>query len=322
MDVEQDAGHDRRAILEARVEAEAQRFDLRPLLGVLGELGYCRDDVLFEGAMSGRSASVVEAVRFVKRPVRGVIVTVHLGLLGDNGLLPSYFFHVAEKSLDAVRFFDFIRFFDHHLIYNLFAALHPEVEDGSLGDFDTLLQALLRIVAPGSPSTLHHIVQLIYPEYRVRVRRYPFGRLDANRACCTGDIMDGSAVLGRAHVQSINGYLVELFAQEERDASGPGHAALVRSRIEKQLLPLLKPFALGLLIRLIVQWHSTFARVDHSENGGHDYFGYGRLRDNHEAIHGTVLFRGMTNEPLPGSTTPKTEVTAISGMADSEITRR
>lgn len=299
--------------VEARLVREAQRFDLRPLLEVLAEIGYSSDEILFEGALYGRSASVVQALRFTRRPVRTAIITVHLGLLGDNTLLPSYFYHVAERSPDPARFFDFLRFFDHQLIENFFRAIHPEFGDGRpvsgtadpaerngatggvYGNFRSVLKTFFRMAGPGSVSTLHWVTQLYFPEFRVRVKRRPLESTTDSHACRTGDSrLDGSGVLGKNYVAESPGFLVDLFAEDEVDLSGREQADIVRERLDQRFLPLLSPFNLALTVRLVVLWHSSFAHVDDPRAADKSFLGYNRLRGPREVRHTTVLYRGIT----------------------------
>nr|PZN19147.1 MAG: hypothetical protein DIU78_21545 [Pseudomonadota bacterium] len=302
--------------IEVRIMREAQRFDLGPLLDVLAELGYSRDEILFEGALYGRSPSIVQAVRFRQRPVRTAIVTVHLGLLGDNTLLPSYFYHVAERSPDPARFYDFLRFFDHQLIENFVRAIYPEVGEthpdaapgepgaaapptgGVFGDFRAVLKTFFRMAGPGSLSTLHWVTQLYFPEFRVRVRRSRFENATDSHACRTGDSrLDGSGILGRSYVAESPGFVVDLIAEDEVDLSGREQADIVRERLETRFLPLLAPFSLALTVRLIVLWHSSFAYVDDPHAEDKSFLGYNRLRGPREVRHTTVLYRGITGRP-------------------------
>lgn len=282
--------------IEARIVREARRFDVRPLLDLLESIGYAREDVLFESAMEGKSGSVVQAVRFQKRPVRTVIITVELGLLGDNSLLPSYFLHVMERSPDPDRFLDFIRFFDHTLIDNLISATHPDQGPG-YAKWVALRKVLFRMAAPGSVSTLGWVMQLHFPELRVRAARRPFESGILGNACTTGvSRLDGTGILGRTYESELPGLLVDLIAEDEADMSGRPWAATVLSRLERLVLPLLAPFRLALVVRLVILWHASWAHVDDPGAREKGYLGYERLRGEGEAVHTTVMYRGITGD--------------------------
>ncbi|MFZ5893381.1 MAG: hypothetical protein ACOY0T_20135 [Myxococcota bacterium] len=308
------SAHSELSPMEARIQAEATRFDLRPLLELLGEIGYGREAILLESTDSGPSPALVQGVRFVKSPISTVIISVHIGLLGDNTLLPSYFFYLIQQSPDPARFFDFLRFFDHRLIENFFAAVHPEIGDSELspvsgsaggrswlfGDYRGALRSFLRMAAPSSPSTLHWLVQLYFPEFRVRVRRQPFSDETDSHACRTGSSrLDGSGILGRIYTTEIPGLLVDLITEDEVDLSGREQADIVRERLETRLLPLLGPFRLALTVRLVVRWHSSAAHVDDPRAPDKSFLGYNRLHGSlhrPELEHTTVMYRGRTDD--------------------------
>lgn len=285
--------------IEARIAEDAQRFDLGPLVDLLLTNGYARDDILFESAAEGRSASIVRAVRFHKQPIRSVVITVQVGLLGDNSLLPSYFFHLMERSRDPDRFLDFLRFFDHRLIDNLFRALYPE-RSGVYVSWISVLASFLRMAMPASISTLHWLVQLYFPELRVRVTRRPFASATDSYACRTGlSLLDGTGILGRTYVAEVTGFLVDLIAEDEIDMSGRSYSDIVQARLKERLLPLLDPFRLPLMVRLTVLAHASWAQVDEPRAAEQGYLGYDRLRGMGEARHVTVMYHGVTGEPAP-----------------------
>src|SRR5688500_4756143 len=93
---------------EERIVARARAFDLGPLLRLLEAEGYDSEHILFESnPETAASPALVAAVTFHRSPVRRVVVTLNLGLLGANALLPTYFQHVAEQMPEPESYFDF-----------------------------------------------------------------------------------------------------------------------------------------------------------------------------------------------------------------------
>src|SRR6185436_18501491 len=129
---------------------------------------------LFEGTHEGAASTLIEAVSFRAGPPRRVLITMNLGLLGDNSLLPSYFFHIIEGTHAPERFYDFIRFFDHRLIENLRRGLHPDDDHGIYRDWNEVLRSFFRMLGPGSVSTMHWLGQHYFPDLGVRVARWAF----------------------------------------------------------------------------------------------------------------------------------------------------
>src|SRR5688572_15580168 len=96
------------AAFEAAVSAHARHFDLVALVRLLEAHGYAPERTFFESnAELASASSLVESVRFwdgdeasfgevgAERAASAyVTVTVNLGLLGGQGLLPTYF-HTA-----------------------------------------------------------------------------------------------------------------------------------------------------------------------------------------------------------------------------------
>jgi hypothetical protein len=290
------ADEERRSV-EAEIERTAERFELRPLLALLAELGYSEEQILLQSTQESRSASLVRAVRFRRDgPIRSVLITVHIGLLGDSTLLPSYFFHIASRlsEEDRGRFYDFLRFFDHRLIGNLYAALYPELS-GVYHEWPTVTSSFLRMTQPASPATLQWIVQLCFPEFMVRVTRRPFEEERPAWGCRTGkSVLDGTAILGPVFQFDDEGFLVDLIAEDEVDMRGREHAGTVLRRLHDRLLPWLAPFRIRLRIRLTVLWHESWAHVNDPPPRHPGYLGYERIKDSRPARHMTRMFDGIT----------------------------
>ncbi|MFT3765633.1 MAG: hypothetical protein QM820_08975 [Minicystis sp.] len=284
-----------RPAFEERITREARRFQLKPLLDLLIAKGYPREEILFEGTHEGSAATLIEGIRFQAKPVRGVLITLNLGLLGDNTLLPSYFFHVIEGTNEPERFFDFIRFFDHRLITNLIRALYPEEDTSLYHDWSEVLRAYFRMLGPASVSTMHWLACQYFPDLGVEVRRWAFSDSSEAHAFVTGESkLDGSGILGRHYQSDAVGLGIDLFADEETDARGRAWPNIVRQRLRDQLFPLLAPFRIPLRVRLTVRFHASWARVDVPFARAHGYLGYERIRGDAESGHTTVIFRGVT----------------------------
>ncbi len=282
-----------RASFEERVVRRARSFGLKALVDLLVHKGYSREQILFEGNREGGATSLVSAVEFRKGPTPTVLVTVNLGLLGDNTLLPSYFFQEVERSPEVDNFYDFIRFFDHRLIDNYIRAVWPEDDSAVYGDYAFVQRALLRMSGFSSVSSLHWFVQSLFPELPVRVTRGAFADSTTNHACRTGESkLDGTGILGRYYEADAQGFLVELVAEEETDARGQAWATVLRERLRRRLLPVLAPFRIPIAIRLRVLTHASWARVEAPSAAARGYLGYDRIRGNASSGHSVVLWRG------------------------------
>ncbi len=303
--------------MEARLVADAARFDLRPLIEQLAKANYPNEAILFEGASEGGGARLVKGLRFTKSPMRTAIVTLNMGLMGDAGLLPSYFTWIAEHSPESNRFWDFIRFFEHQLIDNLFHATHPEWGEPSvavrdkqvaqerpsvLGDAPDFLRTILRIANPATPSTLHWLAQMCFPEFAVRVVRHSLHDATDAYACRLGESrLDGTGILGREYKASLAGFIVELTAEDEVDMREREQVDVALARLRSHLLPILAPFRMPLIVRLTILWHSSFARVDGRDDDDPSFLGYNRLGGDRDVRHTTVIYSGITGRDGPWS---------------------
>jgi hypothetical protein len=280
----------------ARIAARAREFDIGPLLRVLERNGFGREEVLYESNPEPvASGALIERVTFYGEPARSVTLTLNIGLLGPDALLPSYFLEIAEQAREPEALFDFLRFFDHRLIENALLALHPEMNPAMFADWDRTKGFYLKMIGLGSTSTLQWLFQLYFPELRAGVTRRPFRNSSTIHALRTGESkLDGTAVLGRVYESSAAGLRVELYAQEETDELGRAWPHVVRERLGETLLPLLAPFRLPLLVSLTVLVHQSWSRLTPA-----GYLGYERVRGEAESGHRIVIYEGNTGDPAP-----------------------
>jgi hypothetical protein len=284
-----------RVRLERRIRERARDFDLLTLVQLLERSGYPRDTILFQGNLEGGATSIVHEVEFRERPFQTVLVSVNLGLLGDNSLLPSYFLREIEKSDDPDRFYDFIRFFDHRLVTSYLYGVYPEDDRVVYPDYGRVQQAFLRMGGFASVATLVWLGQLYFPELRVTVRRGAFPQSTEMHSFRTGESpLDGTSVIGRYYKSEAQGFSLELVAEEEMNARGRSWAAIVRKRLKERLLPVLAPFRFPLLVKLRVLHHASWARLDLPTQEESGYLGYDRIKGDPESGHSVVLFLGTT----------------------------
>lgn len=282
---------------EAKIAANAQRFDLRPLLVLLSSHGYKREQWLFESTSEGHSGGIVRSVKFQTKPMRCVLITLNLGLLGDNTLLPSYFFELVERGGRAERFHDFVRFFDHKLIENFIRAVYPEDDREIYRSWIDTQRSMFKMLGVASVSTLQWLFKLFFPELHVHVSRRSFPNSTVSHAFRTGESrLDGTGILGRVYEAETAGLVADLCAEEEVDQAGRAWPGIVRSRLSNHVLPMLAPFGIPLVVRLRVLSHASWVRVDFPFADEHGYLGYERIRGDANEAHTIVIWRGITGQ--------------------------
>lgn len=277
--------------IEEQIAARAREFDLGPLLRLLEAEGYPAGHVLFESNPEPVSAAaLVEAVTFHHSPQRRAVVTLNLGLLGANSLLPSYFMELAEQCPNPEAFFDFIRFFDHRLLESFARALYPERDSTLVGDWERTKGFYFQMLGLGSVTTLQWLFQLYFPELRVWVSQIGFRKITRGHELRTGiSPLDGTAVLGDTYMSESAGFQIELTAEEEKDARGVEWPQVVERRLAEHLLPLLAPSRLRLEVALTVSVHALWAKL--AQRG---YLGYERFEGGSQIGHRLVVFQGDT----------------------------
>lgn len=287
-----------RPLFEERVTRTARAFELKPLLDLLRKYGYRRDQLLFESNREGGATAIVQAIEFRRSGgTTSVLITVNLGLLGDNALLPSYFMREVEKTHDPQPFYDFVRFFDHQLIQNYLRATWPEDDATVYGDFGLVHRAVLNLAGCGSVSSLHWFTQLVFPELRVRVTRDTFAAATSSHACRAGiSVLDGSSVIGRVYETESQGFLVELITEDEQYDAEHTWAGVIRKRLLERYLPVLAPFRPSVLVVLVVLSHASWARIETAPDEATGYLGYDRIRGKPDTRHRVVLFSGVAGE--------------------------
>lgn len=282
---------------EQSVQRHARKFGLKSLVDLLMRRGYRRDQLLFESNREGNATSLVHAVEFPSGTGGPIVITVNLGLLGDNALLPSYFLREIENSPDPQRFYDFIRFFDHRLIESYLRASWPEDDVSVFGDFAKAQRAISNVVGYESVSSMHWLAQVVFPELRVRVQRGSFVSSTTSHACRTGmSKLDGSTVIGRVYESEAQGFLVELITEEELFDAHRSWAAIARRRLADGFFPTLAPYRLSVRVVLTVLSHASWAHIESQPREATGYLGYDRLRGKPDTQHRVVLFSGVAGE--------------------------
>ena len=261
---------------ESEVSARAKRFDLVALVRLLEAHGYASERTFFESKAELTSASsLVEAVRFwnrdeaefhthgAVRPASSyVTVTVNVGLLGGQGLLPAYFQTILDESHDPERMLAFLRFFDQRLLAELVRAACPERDPALFPDLPGTRRALFQLLGVESLSTMHWLFQCIFPELRLHVSRQPLPQADAGYGARAGaSSLDGTAVVGKLYETQTSGFAVRLVSDHEHHDHGERWFDIATERMQRCVLPLLSRFRFALHVALDLP-HRTPAVVE------------------------------------------------------------
>jgi predicted component of type VI protein secretion system len=273
--------------LEARIGADASGFDPTALLALLDHLGHRPEEILFESAIGDVSQpALLNRVAFERAQVT---VTLNMGLLGTQSLLPSYFKRILEDSdIDDESFVDFLRFFDHRLLEGWLQSLAPERDKKIFRDFERTKASYLRLLGLRSSSTMHWLVALVYPELGVRVDRSLMKRLVTLEGARLGHaVLGGGAVLGGRARAPVPGFLITLYADEEHTEAGRPWAEEVRRRLDSLVFPAVAQAALELKVVLVIRSEKVWARL-----GPGSYLGFDRVKGGMRRNREIQVFNG------------------------------
>lgn len=227
---------------------------------LLERMGYPRAQLIFQSNTSEKSSSsVVDSVEF--RDDHRVVVTLNLGLLGAEGLLPTYFIQRASQ-LDALdELYAFARYFDHGLIGSMVRSLDPEGPRGAYRDIEEMKRSYLRLIGLSSASGMQWLLQRCFPETVVRVQRSLLERIDTGFAAQPGGQLDGVGVIGGSYASAAAGLVADLIVEDEVDDRGRPWLSSFEPRLTEKVLPIIAPEATPLEIRLLVLDYRRFAAV-------------------------------------------------------------
>lgn len=278
-------------VFETRISRNIHAFDPVSLIHLLRSAGYGLDEIFFKGQMGTASQPcLIQGIEFQPDPFRRVTISLHLGLLGPQSPLPSYFLQkLDEGMLDAGAFADFIGFFDHPILRQFVLSSYPELNGAFFPDWEQAKRDRLRMLDLKSRGSLHWLCRLVFPELEVQVEKAVM-----SRSVETGHIILGKAALGgdcvfgkRASVP-VYGKRITFFAFEERTAQREPWPKAIRRRFEASMLPLLHSMGLAVEIFLVIRAQTSWAKLH-----GESYLGYDMLRGAQAQARRVLVFSGQ-----------------------------
>ena len=277
--------------LEALVVERATRFEPIALVEVLAHLGYRPEEMLFRSHLGSVSqAGFVHGVEFRRHPIRQVVVTLNMGLLGPQSPLPSYWDSLFEQvEIDEEALLAFLRFFDHQLLQRFLLATIPERDPTVFKDFEGIKRSYLRLLGVKSIGTLHWLFERIFPELGVKVDRGALTRvvrLDGTRL--GSSILGGGAVLGGWSRMPVPGYHVTMFCDEEHTEFGRPWADEVRRRLDGLVFPAIEEAALDLKVSLVIRSEKVWAQLKPSS-----YLGFDRIKGGARRNREVQIWKGV-----------------------------
>ncbi|SEL89213.1 Type VI secretion, VasB, ImpH, VC_A0111 [Stigmatella aurantiaca] len=281
------------ALLEQHIRERIRGFDIPALLEVLAAAGYGGAEIEYRSHRTTLHQShLVHDIQFIHQPRKRVIITVNIGLLSAQSPLPSFLMRTMEQ-LDHERLERFVGFFDHRLLQECFAGLHPERDGGLLPGWPEAARDRLRLLRPECPSTLHWLFNKVFPETEISVRREARKqRLPAREMRLGASALgEGDAMGGFASVAT-GGIEVRIHCNEPLAHNGVPWAVEARRRFSSDVLPLLTDKVLMLSVILLLREQESVLRIERDS-----HLGYEPLKVSAAQTQHVVLFSGDTSSP-------------------------
>ncbi|QRK06971.1 hypothetical protein JQX13_44085 [Archangium violaceum] len=288
--------------LEQRIRERIRSFDIPALLEQLARMGYRAADIEYRSQRTNvHQGHLVHDIQFLPPPNRRAVITVNVGLLSVQSLLPSFLLQALERQ-DNDRMELFLGYFDHLLLHARFAGLHPERDASLLPGWGETARHRLLLLRPNSPSTLHWLFSSVYPEAEISVRRELRRQQvpSTNLRLGTTTLGDTTSMGGFAYVPT-GGMEVSIHCDEPWCGTGVPWSKEAPRRLFTRILPLLSERSLLLTTVLVLRDYESYARIEDDSYVGYDPLVFG------EDVRHVVLFSDDTarykpvdpNEPGP-----------------------
>ncbi len=266
--------------LEKRIVENIAKFDPISLLMLLAHVGYGMDELLFCSHFSNCSQScLIESIEFRHSP-RKVLITFNLGLLGGQSVLPDYLFkQVHNRTIDADRFAEFFGFFDDRLLRRFLLAIYPEFDETIIPNWEVRKKAALYTLRLDNISTLHWLMQLVFPELQVRVEKISLERsIDLGAPILGKSCLGYQTVLGKIKKIPVQGKRITLISDEDNFIKDKPWAYEIEQRFEKLLLPVLQSVDMDLEIWLMIRSQGTSLSLKQNSYLGYENIHSDRLQ--------------------------------------------
>ncbi len=276
-------------LLEARIVKNIGRFDPINLLTLLDYMGYGMEDILFFSHFSMCSQSrLIQSIEFRYFPKK-VLISLNLGLLGGQSLLPNYFFkQVDDNVIDDQRFSDFFGYFDDRLLRRYLLAIYPEHDQAIEPNWEVRKKASLQTLKLNSIASLHWLSQLVFPELQIRAEKVTLQRhMDLGAPILGKTQLGYQAVLGKIKKIPVPGVRITLISDEDSFIHNQPWPDEVERRLQKLMLPILQGIDLDLEIWLMIRSQSTNLSLKTNS-----YLGYENIVGDADQVRQIRIFSG------------------------------
>lgn len=275
--------------LEMQIVQNSWRFEPYSLLILLTYLGYEMKEILFRSHLSAYSqSSLVESIEFCDSPKKAII-TLNMGLLGGQSVLPSYLFkQVDNESISEELFAEFFGYFDDRLLRRFLLAIYPELDQSLIQNWEEKKRAALYTLKLDSIATLHWLLQLVFPELQVRVEKATLKRNVILNSPILGKFHLGhQTVFGKKKELPLPGKRITLITEEGNFTNGKPWADEINQRLQTLVFPILRSVGVCLEIWLLIRSQGTALSLKHNS-----YLGYENIHSDNLQFRRIRIFSG------------------------------
>lgn len=276
-------------LLESRIVQNIWRFDPISLLKLLAHLGYDIDEILFCSTFGACSQSrLLESIEFCHSP-RKVVITLNLGLLGGQSVLPNYLFkQVHNNTIDAQRFAEFFGYFDDRLLRRFLLAIYPEFDETIFQNWESRKKSAVHTLRLDSIATLHWLTQLVFPELQVRVEKVTLQRqIDLGSPILGKSRLGYQTVFGKIKNLPVPGKQITLITDEDSFTKEQTWPHEIERRLQKLVFPVLQGVDLHLEIWLMIRTQGSYLGLKQNS-----YLGYENLLSDNLQFRRIRIFSG------------------------------
>jgi hypothetical protein len=277
--------------LETLIVRNIWRFDPVSLLILLTHLGYRMEQVFFCSHFSACSQSrLIESIEFHHSPMKKVVITLNLGLLGGQSLLPNYMFkQVHDNTIDDERFAEFFGYFDDRLLRRFLLAIYPECDEDLFPNWETRKNISLQTLKLDSVVTLHWLTQLVFPELQVRVEKITLERnIDLGAPILGKSLLGYQTVLGKIKKLPVPGKRITLITDESHYNNDQPWPHEIELRLQNLMFPVLQNVELDMEIWLIIRTQSSWLSLKQNS-----YLGYESVHSDTPQFKQIRIFSGL-----------------------------
>ena len=275
--------------LEQQIVDNIWRFDPLSLIILLNHLDYKMEDILFCSHFSACSQSrLVESIEFRHAPKKAV-VTLNLGLLGGQSVLPNYFFkQIDNEKVEEEQFAAFFGYFDDRILRRFLFAIYSELDQTFAQSWEERKRAEIYTLKLDNLNTLQWLAELVFPELQIRVKKIKLERSVILRPPILGKLNLGhQTVFGKKKNLLVVGKQITLIADEENFTNGKPWSQEINLRLENLIFPILKLVGIDLEIWLVIRSQSTSLSLKQDS-----YLGYENIRSNNLQVKRIRIFSG------------------------------